>query len=131
MTVEKNYKKYFITIHSFAWTELELDPASCMIFGLISGLDCWNGTYSGLASMTNTSVPSIYRKIDSMVERDILSKRLIVLLGNRRRIILASNYTQTGERRDIFEIRALLDIAQEKIIDYYAKQGIKVEKVVS
>jgi len=131
MTVEKNYKKYFITIHSFAWTELELDPASCMIFGLISSLDCWNGTYSGLASMTNTSVPSIYRKIDSMVERGILSKRLIVLLGNRRRIILASNYTPSGEKRCVEEISLLLDVAQNKIIEYYLRQGIKVEKVIS
>lgn len=114
-----NPSNRYIKKQEFIWRDLGLDSTDGDIYALILNLGHYTGTYSDLMKITGIkSLTSIQKRVNRMVNNEIIKRRQIPISGTMTRTVLAAVYNEMGMRED-WEIEQDLDIGQEEILNYY------------
>ena len=119
---EINPSNRYIKKQEFIWRDLKLDSVDSDIYALVLNLGHYCGTYTDLMRITGIkSLASIQKRINRMVEDEVLAKRQVPISGTMIRAVLAACYSETGKRED-WEIEQDLDIGQEELTRYYMER---------
>ena len=119
---EINPSNRYIKKQEFIWRDLRLDSVDSDIYALVLNLGHYCGTYTDLMRITGIkSLASIQKRINRMVEDEVLAKRQVPISGTMIRAVLAACYSEMGKRED-WEIEQDLDIGQEELTRYYMER---------
>lgn len=122
MNYEINPSNRYIKKQEFIWRDLKLDSVDSDIYALVLNLGHYCGTYTDLMRITGIrSLTSIQKRINRMVENEVLTKRQVPISGTMIRSVLAACYSEIGKRED-WEIEQDLDIGQEELTKYYMER---------
>ena len=122
MNYEINPSNRYIKKQEFIWRDLRLDSIDSDIYALVLNLGHYCGTYTDLMRITGIkSLASIQKRINRMVEDEVLAKRQVPISGTMIRAVLAACYSEIGKRED-WEIEQDLDIGQEELTRYYMER---------
>ena len=122
MNYEINPSNRYIKKQEFIWRDLRLDSVDSDIYALVLNLGHYCGTYTDLMRITGIkSLASIQKRINRMVENEVLAKRQVPISGTMIRAVLTACYNETGRRED-WEIEQDLDIGQEELTRYYMER---------
>ena len=122
MNYEINPSNRYIKKQEFIWRDLKLDSVDSDIYALVLNLGHYCGTYTDLMRITGIkSLASIQKRINRMVEDEVLAKRQVPISGTMIRAVLARWYSEIGKRED-WEIEQDLDIGQEELTRYYMER---------
>ena len=122
MNYEINPSNRYIKKQEFIWRDLKLDSVDSDIYALVLNLGHYCGTYTDLMKITGIkSLASIQKRINRMVDDEVLAKRQVPISGTMIRAVLTACYSERGKRED-WEIEQDLDIGQEELTRYYMER---------
>lgn len=122
MNYEINPSNRYIKKQEFIWRDLKLDSVDSDIYALVLNLGHYCGTYTDLMRITGIkSLASIQKRINRMVENEVLAKRQVPISGTMIRAVLTACYSEIGKREG-WEIEQDLDIGQEELTRYYMER---------
>ena len=122
MNYEINPSNRYIKKQEFIWRDLKLDSVDSDIYALVLNLGHYCGTYTDLMKITGIkSLASIQKRINRMVDDEVLAKRQVPISGTMIRAVLTACYSEIGKRED-WEIEQVLDIGQEELTRYYMER---------
>lgn len=108
-----------ITIPSFAWEHLKLNAIECFIYGTIYSFGTINYTLDTWCRLTGiTSDKTMIKYLDRLVKEDLIRKKNVSIMTNRKRTIYTYCYDRNGKISNN-TINEKLDKASESLLNHY------------
>lgn len=108
-----------ITIPSFTWEHLKLNAIECIIYGTIYSYGTINYTLDSWCRLTGiTSDKTMAKYLDRLVKEDLIRKRNVSIMSNRKRSIYTCCFDRNG-RISNNTINERLDKATEDLLNHY------------
>ncbi len=110
--------KLNFTISEFMWRDLMLDRLECILYSIILSFKAYQCNIKQLQEITGCGKSAIYKRLNSMVDDDILSVCSVKICGTKQRNVYVANYSADGRLSD-YNIWATLEMGKSKLLEYY------------
>lgn len=117
--VIKNKNEGFYLPQVWAWVmdDLKLNLKEGMLYTMIMNKNYYIWTAEFTAKVLRCSTRTIIRMLDSLVEKDLILKKTIVINGTIKRNIYVALYTKDG-RRPSEQINKYFKLGEQKLSCY-------------
>jgi len=108
-----------ITIPEFTWKYLNLNAIESFLYGLMFSYGTVNYTLEQYCKLTGVgSEQTIQKYLDKLVNEDLIRKKVVYIMTNRKRTIYTNCYDRNGRISDTI-IEQKLEDSAEKLKLYY------------
>ena len=100
-TLNYEFTQNGITIPEFTWKYLKLNAIECFIYGFMYSFKTINYTLDNLCRLTGISSENTMQKyLDRLVKEDLIRKKVVHIMTNRKRTIYTNCYDKYGKLDD-------------------------------
>lgn len=119
-----------ITIPEFTWKHLNLNAIECFLYGLMFSYGTINYTLEQYCKITGIgSEQTIQKYLDKLVKEDLIRKKVVYIMTNRKRTIYTNCYDRDGRIPDTIIEQKLEDSAEKLKLYYKQINPIRMDKL--